>query len=465
MKKKQPSVTAKQGVSADYGGWELHNELGAGGNGIVYEAHRGSERAALKVLRKSYWKGNRLDRFRDEVAAMERCLGLAGVIPLLDHRLPEKPSKKTPPWLAMGLATPLEEALTGASLDEVVTLVHAVAATLTEMHALGVSHRDVKPDNILWFEGAWAVGDLGLADFEAKRSTTAEGEKLGPAFFIAPEMLNTAKTADGGPADVYSLAKTLWVLATGQRFPLPGHQARGVAMFALNTWISDPRAALLEAVLAAATLPTPTQRPTMADFRDELSRWLNPPTPKPMTDDDLDLSELQQDLAGRHARVAAEDQERRDFEDVKRAYGQQFNERFDGLASELEQALRAGGFEWVDRQASHWGFTVSATVPAEKPPRGPDDLRHIRIELYLGLSRHELGGQIEVDARFELTPTPSPRRPKGEPHRWPWRKVYTTLAGSQSEEGVFAEIEGDMRQAFGPFVRSVVDMSKQRTLT
>lgn len=57
MKKKQPSVTAKQGVSADYGGWELHNELGAGGNGIVYEAHRGSERAALKVLRKSYWKG------------------------------------------------------------------------------------------------------------------------------------------------------------------------------------------------------------------------------------------------------------------------------------------------------------------------------------------------------------------------------------------------------------------------
>ena len=47
---------------------------------------------------------------------------------------------------------------------------------------------------------------------------------VGPANFVAYEMMTSADSADPYRADVYSLAKTLWVLATGQLGLLPGHQ-------------------------------------------------------------------------------------------------------------------------------------------------------------------------------------------------------------------------------------------------
>ena len=68
----------------------------------------------------------------------------------------------------------------------------------------------------------WILGDFGLATFPDKPALTQEGRKLGPLHYLAPEMLNEPTTALGGPADVYSLGKTLWVAATGQRYPLPG---------------------------------------------------------------------------------------------------------------------------------------------------------------------------------------------------------------------------------------------------
>jgi hypothetical protein len=84
------------------------------------------------------------------------------------------------------------------------------------------------PDNLFFFENRFAVGDFGLVSFEGKSADTAQGERIGPMFFMAPEMLNSAIEADGQFADVYSLAKTLWVMATGQRSPQPGRLGRQV---------------------------------------------------------------------------------------------------------------------------------------------------------------------------------------------------------------------------------------------
>jgi serine/threonine protein kinase len=88
-----------------------------------------------------------------------------------------------------------------------------------------VSHRDVKPGNLYSFEGRWTIGDFGLVSYPNKEALTAEGKTLGPQHFLAPEMISNPRHADGTKADVYSPAKTLWVLATGQNYPPPGNSA------------------------------------------------------------------------------------------------------------------------------------------------------------------------------------------------------------------------------------------------
>ena len=123
----------------------------------------------------------------------------------------------------MELATPIRTALgKRASLRAVVEAMIEVATTLAAMHDRGVAHRDIKPDNLFQSGTRYVVGDFGLADFEGRTAITAPGEKVGPVYYIAPEMLNRAQAADGRAADVFSFAKSLWVLVSGQQFPLPG---------------------------------------------------------------------------------------------------------------------------------------------------------------------------------------------------------------------------------------------------
>lgn len=119
-----------------------------------------------------------------------------------------------------------------------------------------------------------AVSDFGLATFPSKESLTAEGKKIGPVYYKAPEMLNEAANARPGPADVYSLAKSFWVLASGQNYPLPGQFSRNFEQFRISAWVTDKRAWMLESLLDRATDPNPDRRPTMGQFADELQAYL-----------------------------------------------------------------------------------------------------------------------------------------------------------------------------------------------
>jgi serine/threonine protein kinase len=96
-----------------------------------------------------------------------------------------------------------------------------IAGALSRVHAPENAHRDIKPNNLYWHDGRWCLGDFGLAEFDDAESITRSDRKLGPAYYIAPEMLNNASSADGCAADVYSLGKTICVMATGQKYPLP----------------------------------------------------------------------------------------------------------------------------------------------------------------------------------------------------------------------------------------------------
>jgi hypothetical protein len=122
------------------------------------------------------------------------------------------------------------------------------------------------------------VGDLGLIDFPDKRDITREGAKLGPSNFVAPEMIESPETADGAPADVFSLGKTIWVLVSGQNWPPQGELRVDREAAALGQFLVDGREPFLSSLLERMTLDSPGDRPTMEVVVNELTDIINPPT-------------------------------------------------------------------------------------------------------------------------------------------------------------------------------------------
>jgi serine/threonine protein kinase len=88
---------------------------------------------------------------------------------------------------------------------------------LDHVHAQGIVHRDVKPDNILvTAEGTAKLTDLGLAKIlTADQGLTRPGKGLGTSNYMAPEQFTNARTVDSR-CDIYSLAATLYEALTGQ---------------------------------------------------------------------------------------------------------------------------------------------------------------------------------------------------------------------------------------------------------
>jgi serine/threonine protein kinase len=260
-------------------GWKLERLLGQGGNGEVWVAQREGREAALKLLKRDYViaGGKRFTRFRDEARMQSQLASrISGVLPLLDSSVPNDPAPDAPVWLATPVAVPLENELQGGSLQEVIEAVAGVAETLAALHAEGISHRDIKPSNLYSYAGRAVVGDLGLVDFPDKDSLTETGERLGPRNFLAPEMVDEAKQADGTQADVYCLAKTLWVLVTGQRVPPPGELRVENEQLSISGYRNVPRVRQLDLLIERATRHDPDRRPTMAEFATELRARLSP---------------------------------------------------------------------------------------------------------------------------------------------------------------------------------------------
>ncbi len=238
------------------------------------------EHVAVKEL-----KAHRIDaepyrRFRDEVA-FHTAGPHPGVLPVLDAHVPTTPSDGDPAWLAMPIAETVRMPLgTDPPLEEVVEAVRVYADTLARLAESGVHHRDLKPDNLFRHQGQWVVGDFGLVTWPAKQSLTEPGQKLGPAHFIAPEMVEDPASADPAPADVWSLAKVLWVLASGQNYPPPGQLRIGDRATLLRNYTSHPQASGLEGILEQATRLAPSERPRMRAFAAELKTWLTPAEPR-----------------------------------------------------------------------------------------------------------------------------------------------------------------------------------------
>ena len=206
-------------ILSDFGDYELLEEIGRGGQGVVYRARQKSLNriVALKVIGLGQWATeSHLKRFRREAEAAAR-LDHPCIVPI--HEVGERDGHC---YFSMNFVE-------GGQLDEVVRdtpmsarqaaeLIAKVARTVHYAHEHGILHRDIKPGNILLDKhGEPHLTDFGLARLvETESTVTRTLEVLGTPSYMAPEQAVGETRKLTSATDVYGLGAVLYHLLTGQ---------------------------------------------------------------------------------------------------------------------------------------------------------------------------------------------------------------------------------------------------------
>ncbi len=224
----------------ELGDYELLEEVGRGGQGVVFRARQKSlnRTVALKVIRLGQWASKaHLKRFRLEAEAAAR-LEHPGIVPI--HEVGERDGSC---YFSMKFVE-------GGQLDEVARreplpirraaeLIAKVARTVHYAHEHGILHRDIKPGNILLdAKGEPHLTDFGLARLvESDSSVTQTLDVLGTPSYMAPEQAGGNNAAVSSTTDVYGLGAVLYQLLTDQP-PFAGGTTYETIKLLLDT---DPR--------------------------------------------------------------------------------------------------------------------------------------------------------------------------------------------------------------------------------
>lgn len=206
--------------------FEVVDELGRGGMGVVYRARQRSldRDVAIKVLRPGDLVfGDALRRFRAEARSLAR----------LRHRhiVSVYESGETPEgllWFAMDLVdgrTLADELKARGRMmpARATKIVRQVTSAIAHAHAQGIVHRDLKPHNVLIDgQGDAFVVDFGLArDASSAGANTMSGELLGTPTYMSPEQARGDAADIGEACDVWALGTLLYEMLAG-RAPFAG---------------------------------------------------------------------------------------------------------------------------------------------------------------------------------------------------------------------------------------------------
>ncbi|MFC4853436.1 serine/threonine-protein kinase [Actinophytocola glycyrrhizae] len=275
------------------GRYRLRRQLGQGAMGTVWEAYDEFLHRTVSV------KEVLLPPGVPEAQAAElreRTLREARAIAALSHpnvitlhdvaREDGEPFVVTEYLLAHSLATlinvlgPLPEQKAAAITD-------AVAAGLAAAHQAGITHRDIKPGNVLiGVDGQVKLTDFGIARNVSEQTLTSTGIMLGSPAYISPEVAAGREVTPA--ADLWGLGATLFAVIEGR----PPYDVDGAVLETVNQVVHGdvPRpsaAGPLCDIIAALMVKEPEQRISLRELRNRLHPLLPPPSTPLLTDEDL----------------------------------------------------------------------------------------------------------------------------------------------------------------------------------
>jgi TolB-like protein/predicted Ser/Thr protein kinase/Flp pilus assembly protein TadD len=267
----------------ELGDYELLEEVGRGGQGVVFRARQKSlnRTVALKVISLGQWASKaHVKRFRLEAEAAAK-LEHPGIVPI--HEVGERDGSC---YFSMKFVE-------GGQLDEVakreampirraVELIAKVTRTVHYAHENGILHRDIKPGNILLdAKGEPQLTDFGLARLvESESSVTQTLDVLGTPSYMAPEQAVGNNAAVTSATDVYGLGAVLYQLLTGQP-PFAGGTTYETIKLLLDTEPRQPRQLNpkidrdLSTICLKCLEKDPKRRyPSALTLAEDLERWL-----------------------------------------------------------------------------------------------------------------------------------------------------------------------------------------------
>ena len=271
------------GIQMEFGDYELLQEIGRGGQGVVYRARQKSLNriVALKVIGLGQWAAKaHVKRFRLEAEAAAS-LEHPCIVPIYEVGERDGACYFSMKFVEGGQ---LDEVVRRApmSIPQAVELITKVARTVHYAHEHSILHRDIKPGNILLDASREPhLTDFGLARLlETESSITHTLDVLGTPSYMAPEQAAGNNAAISSATDVYGLGAVLYQLLTGQP-PFAGGTTYETIKLLLDTEPRQPR--LLNpkidrdlSTICLKCLDKDPQRryPSALALAQDLQRWL-----------------------------------------------------------------------------------------------------------------------------------------------------------------------------------------------
>ena len=200
-------------------GYRFVKRLAVSEHSAVYLARKESDdsRMVLKVLRQVPDRADGLgafDRFLQEYEMIAE-LDHPNIVHIYDLGVADDHAHIAMEYVAGGDLK--QRIAAGIRETEAVEYMKQIAAALSELHKLGILHRDLKPGNIMVrADGTLALIDFGLAKrMRLKQEITDNGEIFGTPYYMSPEQ-GHAEDVDER-SDVYSLGIIFYEMLTGEK--------------------------------------------------------------------------------------------------------------------------------------------------------------------------------------------------------------------------------------------------------
>lgn len=204
-------------------GYQIERTLGEGNSGIVFQARRQGDpdSVAIKILKTNNLASEQrqivLHRFLNEAEAASK-LKHPNVIDFREYGLTQEDNI---PYLVMELfeGTTIEDDIDfvrALPWKDILVIIRQIAEAMKEIHSHNISHRDIKPGNIMLDKQQLTIkiNDFGIAKLP-ESSITAASSIMGSPAYMSPESF---LSPDVDPrADIFSLGVVAYELLTGQR--------------------------------------------------------------------------------------------------------------------------------------------------------------------------------------------------------------------------------------------------------